>query len=233
MNIDDKELERDIENAFRARGLKEAMHQWEAERKQTSDHPRIPTQDEFQPSKWRSLRRTIYSLSAVAVLVGILVMAVPVSTWRTGYRQASRWAYKQYAHYFLPKATAPAYEHTVDELMAMAKPSVQQIECSYYEQEILGRENPMHEATWLILKGDYIVALSMLDEIRQNLTEENAHYQTTKEDIEYLSALCYLGQNRRTKAKKILLTIAESNSHHCEAASKLVQAISEIKTHRH
>lgn len=202
MNIDDKELERDIENAFRARGLKEAMHQWEAERKQTADHPRIPTQDEFKPSKWRSLRHTIYSLSAVAVLVGILVMAVPVSTWRTGYRQASRWAYKQYAHYFLPKATAPAYEHTVDELMAMAKPSVQQIECSYYEQEILGRENPMHEATWLILKGDYIVALSMLDEIRQNLTEDNAHYQTTKEDIEYLSALCYLGQNRRTKAKK-------------------------------
>ena len=233
MNIDDKELERNIENAFRARGLKEAMHQWEAERKQTADHPRIPTQDECKPSKWRSLRRTIYSLSAVAVLVGILVMAVPVSTWRTGYRQASRWAYKQYAHYFLPKATAPAYEHTVDELMAMAKPSVQQIECSYYEQEILGRENPMHEATWLILKGDYVVALSMLDEIRQNLTEDNAHYQTTKEDIEYLSALCYLGQNRRTKAKKILLTIAESNSHHCEAASELVQAISKIKTHRH
>ena len=233
MNMDDKELERDIENAFRARGLKEAMHQWEAERKQTADHPRIPTQEEVKPSKWRSLRRTIYSLSAVAVLVGILVMAVPVSTWRTGYRQASRWAYKQYAHYFLPKATAPAYEHTVDELMAMAKPSVQQIECSYYEQEILGRENPMHEATWLILKGDYIVALSMLDEIRQNLTEDNAHYQTTKEDIEYLSALCYLGQNRRTKAKKILLTIAESNSHHCKAASELVQAISEIKTRRH
>ena len=233
MNIDDKELERDIENAFRARGLKEAMHQWEAECKQTADHPRLPTQDEVKPSKWRSLRRTIYSLSAVAVLVGILVMAVPVSTWRTGYRQASRWAYKQYAHYFLPKATAPAYEHTVDELMAMAKPSVQQIECSYYEQEILGRENPMHEATWLILKGDYIVALSMLDEIRHNLTEDNAHYQTTKEDIEYLSALCYLGQNRRTKAKKMLLTIAESNSHHCEAASELVQAISEIKTHRH
>ena len=233
MNIDDKELERDIENAFRARGLKEAMLQWEAERKQTADHPRIPTQDEVKPSKWRSLRRTIYSLSAVAVLVGILVMAVPVSTWRTGYRQASRWAYKQYAHYFLPKATAPAYEHTVDELMAMAKPSVQQIECSYYEQEILGRENPMHEATWLILKGDYIVALSILDEIRQNLTEDNAHYQTTKEDIEYLSALCYLGQNRRTKAKKILLTIAESNSHHCKAASELVQAISEIKTRRH
>ena len=50
---------------------------------------------------------------------------------------------------------------------------------------------------------------------------------------EYLSALCYLGQNRRTKAKKILLTIVESNSHHREAASELVQAISEIKTHRH
>ena len=233
MDIDNKQLERDIENAIRARGLKEQMQQWEAERRQTAEHPRIPTQDEFNPSKWRSLRRTIYSLSAVAVLVGILVMAVPVSTWRTGYRQASRWAYKQYAHYFLPKTTAPAYEHTIEELMAMAKPFVHQIECSYYEQEILGHENPMHEATWLILKGDYAVALSILDEIRLNLTEDNAHYQTTKEDIEYLSALCHLGQNRRTKAKKMLITIAESDSHHREAASELVQAISEIKTHRH
>lgn len=238
MNIDDKELERNIENAFRARGLKEAMQQWEAGRKQNADHPHIPstvsmpTHKETNQSKLRNLRRTIYSLSAVAVLVGILVMVVPASTWRIGYRQASRWAYKQYAHYFLPKAAAPAYEHTIDELMAMAKPSVQQIECSYYEQEILGRENPMHEATWLILKGDYIVALSMLDEIRQNLTEDNVHYQTTKEDIEYLSAISYLGQNRRTKAKKMLLTIAESNSHHRAAASELVQAISEVNTHR-
>ena len=231
MDIDHKQLERDIENAIRARGLKEQMQQWEAERRQTAEHPRIPTQEESKPSKWRKLRRTIYSLSAVAVLVGILVMAVPASTWRTGYRQASRWAYKQYAHYFLPKTTAPAYEHTIEELMAMAKPSVHQIECSYYEQEILGHENPMHEATWLILKGDYAVALSILDEIRLNLTEDNAHYQTTKEDIEYLSALCYLGQNRRTKAKKMLITIAESDSHHREAASELVQAISEVNTH--
>jgi hypothetical protein len=231
MDIDNKQLERDIENAIRARGLKEQMQQWEAERKQTAEHPRIPTQEDSKPSKWRKLRRTIYSLSAVAVLVGILVMAVPASTWRTGYRQASRWAYKQYAHYFLPKTTAPAYEHTIEELMAMANPSVHQIECSYYEQEILGHENPMHEATWLILKGDYAVALSILDEIRLNLTEDNALYQTTKEDIEYLSALCYLGQNRRTKAKKMLITIAESDSHHREAASELVQAISEVNTH--
>ena len=33
MNIDDKELERNIENAFRARGLKEAMHQWDIDAK--------------------------------------------------------------------------------------------------------------------------------------------------------------------------------------------------------
>ena len=33
MNIDDKELERDIENAFRARGLKEAMRQWDIDAK--------------------------------------------------------------------------------------------------------------------------------------------------------------------------------------------------------
>ena len=214
MDIDNKQLERDIENAIRARGLKEQMQQWEAERKQQTEHPRIlvaasmPSRGDSNPmqkqSRWPKLRRTIYTLSAVAVLAGIVVMAVPTSVWKSSYRQASRWAYRQYAHYFLPKTTAPAYEHTIEELMAMAKPFVHQIECSYYEQEILGHENPMHEATWLILKGDYAVALSILDEIRLNLTEDNAHYQTTKEDIEYLSALCHLGQNRRTKAKKML-----------------------------
>lgn len=231
MNIDDKELERNIENAFRARGLKEAMRQWDIDAK--GERRGCEEASEPKITSWQKIRRKVYAVSAVAAVAAILVIIVPASTWQTTYRQLTRWGYKQYAHYFVPKAIAPAYEHTVDELMAMAKPSVQQIECSYYEQEILGRENPMHEATWLILKGDYIVALSMLDEIRQNLTEDNAHYQTTKEDIEYLSALCYLGQNRRTKAKKMLLTIAESNSPHREAASELVQAISGIKTHRH
>ena len=43
MDVDNKQLERDIENAIRARGLREQMQQWEAERKQTADHPRIPT----------------------------------------------------------------------------------------------------------------------------------------------------------------------------------------------
>ena len=47
MDIDNKQLARDIENAIRARGLKEQMQQWEAARKQTAEHPRIPTQEEL------------------------------------------------------------------------------------------------------------------------------------------------------------------------------------------
>ena len=227
MNIDDKELERDIENAFRARGLKEAMHQWEAERKQTADHPRIPTQDEFKPSKWRSLRRTIYSLSAVAVLVGILVMAVPLSTWRTGYRQVSRWAYKQYAHYFLKpqQKQSVVYQHTIEELMAMAEPSIKDIADNYYEQEILGHENPMHEATWQILIGNYAIAQSILEDAKETLNTNDKYHQNTMEDIAYLDALCYLGQNHRTKAMKLLNNIAKSNSRHSQRAIWLVEEI--------
>ena len=44
MNIDDKELERDIENAFRARGLKEAMQQWDIEAKgERRKNKRLPS----------------------------------------------------------------------------------------------------------------------------------------------------------------------------------------------
>ena len=69
MDIDNKQLEREIENAIRARGLKEQMQQWEAERKQQTDYPRIPTAASMPSredikstqklSRWPKLRRTI------------------------------------------------------------------------------------------------------------------------------------------------------------------------------
>lgn len=236
MDIDNKQLERDIENAIRARGLKEQMQQWEAERKQQIEHPRIPAAASMpsredimftqKPSRWPKLRRTIYTLSAVAVLAGIVVMVIPMSVWKSSYRQASRWAYQQYAHYFLPsQPKQPTYEHTIDELMAMAEPTVNQIVEDRYELEILGHEDLIQDASWQIRKGNYAVAEQILADAREALSTDDAHYQETMDDIEYLEALCHLGQNRRSKAKKMLTAIAESDSRHREAAAQLAEEI--------
>ena len=236
MDIDNKQLEREIENAIRARGLKEQMQQWEAERKQQTDYPRIPTAASMPSredikstqklSRWPKLRRTIYTLSAVAVLAGIVVMAVPTSVWKSSYRQASRWAYRQYAHYFLPSQPKKVvYENSTETLMAMATPSVNQIVSDRYELEILGHEDLIQDAAWQIQKANYGVAEQILADARDALSTDDAHYQETKDDIEYLEALCHLGQNRRTKAKKLLIDIAESDSRHREAAAQLAEEI--------
>lgn len=236
MDIDNKQLERDIENAIRARGLKEHMQQWEAERKQQTDYPRIPTaasmpsHEDIKPtqkqSRWPKLRRTIYTLSAVAVLAGVVVMAVPMSVWKSSYRQASRWAYQQYAHYFLPSQPKKVvYENSTETLMAMATPSVNQIVADRYELEILGHEDLIQDAAWQIQKANYGVAEQILADAREALSTDDAHYQETMDDIEYLEALCHLGQNRRTKAKKLLIAIAESDSRHREAAAQLAEEI--------
>lgn len=236
MDIDNKQLERDIENAIRARGLKEQMQQWETERKQQTDYPRIPAAASMpsredikftkNPSRWPKLRRTIYTLSAVAVLAGIVVMVVPMSVWKSSYRQASRWAYRQYAHYFLPSQPKKVvYENPTETLMAMAAPSVNQIVSDRYELEILGHEDLIQDAAWQIQKANYAVAEQILADAREALSTDDAYYRETMDDIEYLEALCFLGQDRRTKAKKMLTAIAESDSRHREAAAQLAEEI--------
>ena len=236
MDIDNKQLERDIENAIRARGLKEQMQQWEAERKQQIEHPRIsaaasmPSSGDSKPmqkqSRWPQLRHTIYTLSAVAVLAGIVVMVVPMSAWKSSYRQASRWAYQQYAHYFLPSQPKKVvYENPTETLMAMATPSVNQIVADRYELEILGHEDLIQDAAWQIQKANYGVAEQILADAREVLSTNDTYYQASLDDIEFLEALCHLGQNRRTKAKKMLTAIAESDSRHREAAAQLAEEI--------
>ncbi len=237
MDIDNKQLERDIENAIRARGLKAQMKQWEA------DLHRIPKPSEgvegaalpaeatpntqkpkSKSSAWSKLRRTIYTLSAVAVLAGIVIMAVPTSVWRSSYRQVSSWASRQYAHYFLPSQPKNVvYENSTETLVAMANPSVNQIVADRYELEILGHEDLIQDAAWQIQKGNYAVAEQILADARDALSTDDAHYLETMDDIEYLEALCHLGQNRRTKAKKLLTAIADSNSRHREAAAQLAE----------
>lgn len=236
MDIDNKQLEHDIENAIRARGLKEQMQQWETERKQQTEYPRIPATASMpssenikstqNPSRWPKLRRTIYTLSAVAVLAGIVVMAVPMSVWKSSYRQASSWAHRQYVLYFSPlQPKKVVYENSTETLMAMANPSVNQIVADRYELEILGHEDLIQDAAWQIQKANYGVAEQILADAREALSTDDAHYQETMDDIEYLEALCHLGQNRRTKAKKLLIAIAESDSRHREAAAQLAEEI--------
>ena len=240
MDIDNKQLERDIENAFRARGLREQMQQWE------DDLHRIPKpgvepaaaatpmdqKPQSKSSAWPKLRRTIYTLSAVAVLAGIVIMAVPKST----YHQASRWAYRQYAHYFAPAKPTKVEQHAntqpetlispeVMEWMAMAAPSVTRLANDRQDLEIQGHEDTILDAAAKIQHGDYAVVEDILAEAREALSPNDPHYQQTLEDIEYLEALCLLGQNQREKAKQLLTAIAHSNSRHRKAAAKLVEKI--------
>jgi hypothetical protein len=229
MDIDNKQLERDIENAIRARGLKAQMKQWEADLHRIpkpGEEPAAATPTTQKPksksSAWPKLRRTIYTLSAVAVLAGIVIMAVPTSVWKS----TSSWAYRQYAHYFLPSQPKKVvYENSTETLMAMATPSVNQIVSNRYELEILGHEDLIQDAAWQIQKANYAVAEQILADARDALSTDDAHYQETMDDIEYLEALCHLGQNRRTKAKKLLTAIADSNSRHREAAAQLAAEI--------
>ena len=233
MDIDNKQLERDIENAIRARGLKAQMKQWEADLHRIpkpGEEPAAATPTTQKPksksSAWPKLRSTIYTLSAVAVLAGIVIMAVPTSVWKSSYRQASRWAYRQYAHYFLPSQPKKVvYENSTETLMAMATPSVNQIVADRLELEILGHEDLIQEAIMKMHEGDYTMAEDMLSDAREAISTDDAHYKESMDDIVYLEALCQLGQGHRSKAKKLLTAIAESSSRHRENAAKLASEI--------
>ena len=244
MDIDNKQLERDIENAVRARGLREQMQQWE------DDLHRIPKpgvepaaaatpmdqKPQSKSSAWPKLRRTIYTLSAVAVLVGIVIMAVPTAVWKSTYHQASRWAYRQYAHYFAPAKPAKVEQHAntqpetlispeVMEWMAMATPSVTRLANDRQDLEIQGHEDTILDVAAKIQHGDYAGVEDILTEAREALSPNAPHYQQTLEDIEYLEALCLLGQDQCEKAKQLLTAIAKSNSRHRRAAAELVEKI--------
>jgi hypothetical protein len=109
--------------------------------------------------------------------------------------------------------------------MAIAHPYVNQIVADRHELAILGHEDLIQDAAWQIQKANYAVAEQILSDAREVLSLADTHYQETMDDIEYLEALCQLGQNRRTKAKKLLTAIAESNSRHREAAAQLAEEI--------
>ena len=113
------------------------------------------------------------------------------------------------------------YENSTETLVAMANPSVNQIVADRYELEILGHEDLIQDAAWQIQKANYAVAEQILADARDALSTDDAHYQETMDDIEYLEAICYLGQNQRKKALNRLTAIANSDSPHKDAAATL------------
>ena len=66
-----------------------------------------------------------------------------------------------------------------------------------------------------------VYQLLLESHLRQTPIDRN----NTKDDIDYLGALCHLGQNHRTKAQELLTAIAESNSRHHEAAAQLAEKV--------
>ena len=89
----------------------------------------------------------------------------------------------------------------------------------------VGHEDLIQDAAWQIRKANYAVAKEILADAREVLSPDNAYYQESMEDIEYLEALCHLGQNHRSKAKALLTAIAESDSRYREAAATLVSRL--------
>lgn len=234
MEHDEKQLERDIQNAIRARGLKEQMQLWEAERKQSQQSEQETDQKQEIRSLWPKVRTWVYTMSVAAALIGVVAIAVPVSMWNSACRQAYRWGHQQYAKWFAPASSvapaAPVYTYTIDQLMAEASPSINRIEAENEQRAILGHENQILDALWKVKKGDYDVAALMLNDARQELNSSDADYRVELDDIQYLEALCYLGQDNRTKAYQLLLGIANSSSKHKAAAAQLVEKIdSQIK----
>lgn len=230
MDTDNQQLERDIENALRARGLKQQMQQWEAERVQTEATQSLSSKSVEQPI-WPKIRRTIYMLSAVAAIMVVVIMALPTSVWNSTFNKVYRWGMEQYAYYFgEPKGGSPVtYQYTITELMAIAESSVFQIAEDRAELEVLGGEDRIQDAAHQIVNGEYAMAQSTLVEVRENLQTDDELYQDKCEDIDYLEALCQLGQNHRTKAIKQLSAITDSNSKHSSTAAVLVEKIKRKK----
>ena len=197
-------LERDLENAIRARGLRESMQQWEAEKTQKKQRI-IPL--------WG---KVLSRVAVAAVLLGVIVTVVPPKTLNYG----KRWVYQQYAHYFKHQ---PQYQNSSEVLLALASPSIDQIESRAQSSHALGTEDPLWEAIRLMNEGDYRSAQTMMDAAASLLDESSAHYQTTIEDIEYLHALCDLGRGRRAQAKRQLQSIAAHSGIHQHDATELLK----------
>lgn len=232
-NYNNDQLERDIENAIRARGLKEQMQQWDEEEKRKSS----------KQWRWRKARRWLYSLSVVAAVALVLICIVPASTWRQAWKMGRYTLYQQYARYFhKPSAT---YKNSSEDILLMAQSDIAEIGERNSESHALGANDPIAEITGEMQNGNYALAHRMLEDVE--LDESEPRYEETQVDVEYLCALCELGlamdneeevteddsskycikrgktAKQRRMAKRMLEEIAQSESRHAPQAAALVE----------
>lgn len=208
----DEELERDIINAVRARGLKEQMQTWEEEAKKGSEQKQ--TIIHLRPFT----KRVIIPLAAAAMLCGLIWTVVPASTWRYGYRQLQR----EYAR-LTRKDPASQQQNTNDVLLALAAPSIAEIGERTQNQQALGHNDLLAEAVAEMQLGHYRIAQGLLEDAAGNLSDDDPLYAQTADDADYLSALCSLGRGQRSTAKRKLQAIAASNSRHRSQAADLLK----------
>ncbi len=207
-NQKNNQVEQDIIRAIQARGLREQMQAWDEEnrRKQASSTNR---------SLWPRIRKVVYPIAIAAMLVGVIIAVIPASTWHQGYRMAMR----QYAHWFKPK---PVYQNTSTYILAQASSSIEEIGTRNQTSHALGHEDPFTEAVVEMKAGHYKAAQRILNDIQESIPEAHPRYQEIVDDVEYLDALCELGQGHRKKAYRQLKSIAKSDSRHASQATELL-----------
>lgn len=200
-------LEKDIENAIRARGLREQMQQWETE---------AQTPKQTVRPLWPRIRKVVYPIAIAAMLCGVIWAVVPTSTWHYGLRVIKH----EYARRFNPK---PVYENSSKVLLALTADEVAEIGAHNHGSHALGTEDPIYEAVTAMQDGHYRVAQGILEDVISTTAETDPRYQEIMDDVDYLNAICDLGRDRRSKAYRQLKAIAQSDSRHARQAAELIK----------
>lgn len=204
-------LEREIINAIRARGLKEAMQRWEEEDKLAQQK---------KSKRWKKTVIALLTPVAIAAMLAGVVFLTPASWQRYAYRQA-----REYAYRIFPNRPAQRPANTTfnpEEWYALAEPSLVSVATRYPEYTPGGSNSLVYEAVEDMRLRNFHIALSTLQYAEEELSEDDPHYQTISEDIDYLSALCEYMLGNTKKATKALKAIAAGNGIHQADAKKLL-----------
>ncbi len=187
--------EREIENAFRARGLKEAMQQWEVENR----------------LKQRSnLKRLIrWSIAAAAVVLLTLMIYPQRNT-------IYRWAYKQYVQYVIKKRSTPAV--STERYYALTDKALNNINDNYSVSS-MGANDQIIEAVTEIQNGDYTNAFFILGEID---SEDNPALEA---DVVLLKAICYNAIGEKKIARRLLKSLVDNNTKNAAIAKDILDSI--------
>ena len=214
-------LEQEIENAIRARGLKEAMQQWEKENKLNNAAP--ASTEESTPeynhpkSRIRPIWRVFMSFGAAAAVLVLVFFTLPQSFKRDTYR----WAYREYAKYFKHTTPRPKTDNAPpDTFYALAAPAVEELENKYESIAPAGADTRMHEAVADVQYGRYVSALTIILELKENITIEN------EDDLLFLEAVCEASLSNTRRAKEIFSELIVKSETYKDLASQLTNELS-------